>query len=62
LRVLSQLRRDPRTVALFFAVPALLVVLLKYVLEGSPGSFERLGGPLIGLFPFIVMFLVTSIT
>jgi len=61
LRVLSQLRRDPRTLALLWAVPTLLVVLLKYVLEGSPGAFERLGGPLIGLFPFIVMFLVTSI-
>jgi ABC-2 type transport system permease protein len=38
LRVLTQLRRDPRTVALLLVVPALLVVLLKYVLEGSPGS------------------------
>src|SRR5262249_34822299 len=61
VRVLSQLRRDPRTIALLLAVPALLIVLLKYVLEGSPGAFDRIGGPLIGLFPFITMFLVTSI-
>ena len=61
VRVLSQLRRDPRTIALLLAVPALLIVLLKYVLEGSPESFDRIGGPLIGLFPFITMFLVTSI-
>jgi len=61
VRVLSQLRRDPRTIALLLAVPALLIVLLKYVLEGSPAAFNRIGGPLIGLFPFITMFLVTSI-
>jgi len=57
-----QLRRDPRTIALLILVPPLLVTLLKYVLEDQPGSFDRIGGPLLGLFPFITMFLVTSIT
>jgi ABC-2 type transport system permease protein len=61
-RVLGQLRSDPRTVALLLLVPALLVTLLRYVLDGQDGTFDRLGGPLIGLFPFITMFLVTSIT
>jgi len=61
-RVLSQLRRDPRTVALIIAVPVVLIALLKGVLEGSPGSFESLGGPMVGLFPLIIMFLITSIT
>lgn len=62
LRVLAQLRHDPRTVALLLLVPALLIVLLKYVFDGRQGTFDRLGPPLIGLFPFITMFLVTSIT
>jgi ABC-2 type transport system permease protein len=62
LRVLWQLRRDPRTVALLIVVPCALVTLLKYVFEGERGVFERVGGPLLGLFPFITMFLVTSIT
>jgi ABC-2 type transport system permease protein len=61
-RVLAQLRHDPRTVALLLVVPTALVVLLKYVLVDQPATFDRLGGPLIGLFPFITMFLVTSIT
>jgi ABC-2 type transport system permease protein len=61
-RVLRQLRRDPRTVAMLLLVPCLLEALLKYVLDGEPGTFERIGGPLLGLFPFITMFLVTSIT
>jgi ABC-2 type transport system permease protein len=62
LRVLTELRRDPRTVALLLFVPALLVTLLRFVFDGQEGTFDRLGGPLIGLFPFITMFLVTSIT
>jgi ABC-2 type transport system permease protein len=62
LRVLTQLRRDPRTVVLLLVVPALLVTLLKYIFDGQGETFDRIGGPLIGLFPFITMFLVTSIT
>jgi len=61
-RVLRQLRRDPRTVALLLLVPCLLEILLKYVLDGQAVTFDRIGGPLLGLFPFITMFLVTSIT
>ncbi len=62
LRVIEQLRRDPRTLAMIIVVPCVLIFLLKYVLEGQEGSFDRVGGPLVGLFPLIVMFLVTSIT
>ncbi len=61
LRVLAQIRRDPRTIGLLLAVPAGLLALLYFVLERQPGAFQRLGAPLCGLFPFIVMFLVTSI-
>jgi ABC-2 type transport system permease protein len=62
MRVLTQLRRDPRTIALLLVVPAALVALIKFVFDGNPGAFDRIGGPLVGLFPFITMFLVTSIT
>jgi len=61
-RVLTQLRRDPRTIALLLLVPVGLVTLLKYVFDGEPLVFQRVGGPLLGLFPFISMFVVTSIT
>ena len=60
-RVLEQLRRDHRTLALVLVVPPALLVLLRYVLDGSPGAFQRIAVPLVGLFPLIVMFLVTSI-
>lgn len=61
-RVLTQLRRDPRTLALLLLVPPVLIVLLKYAFDDVPLAFQRIGGPLVGLFPFITMFLVTSIT
>ena len=62
VRVLTQLRRDPRTIALLLVVPVALVVLLRYVLDGQPLAFQRVGGPLLGIFPFITMFIVTSVT
>jgi ABC-2 type transport system permease protein len=62
LRVLGQLRRDPRTLALLLLVPCVLVTLLKYVFVDRRFVFDRIGGPLLGLFPFIAMFLVASIT
>jgi ABC-2 type transport system permease protein len=61
-RVLAQLRRDPRTIALLLLVPAALMTLLRFVFDGQQETFDHLGAPLIGLFPFITMFLVTSIT
>ncbi len=61
-RVLLQLRRDPRTVALVIVVPLVLIALLKWVFDGQPQTFDRIGGPLVGVFPLISMFLVTSIT
>lgn len=60
-RVLSQLRHDPRTIALLLLVPLLLLVLLFYVFDGRPGTFDRVGASLLGIFPMITMFLVTSI-
>jgi ABC-2 type transport system permease protein len=60
-RVLWQVRRDPRTVTLLLVVPVVLLVLMRYVFDGQPGVFQRIGAPMCGLFPFIVMFLVTSI-
>jgi ABC-2 type transport system permease protein len=62
LRVLTQLRRDPRTIALLLGVPPFLLTLLKGAFQSDPDTFQRIGGPLVGLFPFTTMFVVTSIT
>ena len=60
-RVLTQLRRDHRTMALMLVVPVLLLTLLRFVYDDSPLVFDRVGGPVLALFPFTTMFLVTSI-
>lgn len=60
-RVLWQIRRDPRTIALLLVVPVALLVLMRYVFDGQPSTFQAIGAPMCGLFPFIIMFLVTSI-
>jgi ABC-2 type transport system permease protein len=59
--VLTQLGHDRRTVALLFVVPIVLMTLLDFVYDDRPEIFDRLGPPLLALFPFIVMFLVTSV-
>ncbi|MEU7031503.1 ABC transporter permease [Streptomyces sp. NPDC046275] len=60
-RVLRQLRHDPRSIALMLLVPCLMLVLLRYVFDGSPQTFDGIGASLLGIFPLITMFLVTSI-
>lgn len=60
-RVLGQLRRDPRTVAMVFLVPPALVTLFKFIYDRQPEVFDRVGAPMIGLFPLVIMFLITSI-
>ncbi|MFL4906174.1 ABC transporter permease [Streptomyces sp. MMS24-I2-30] len=60
-RVLRQLRHDPRTIALMLLVPCVMLVLLRYVFDGSPRTFDSIGASLLGIFPLITMFLVTSI-
>jgi ABC-2 type transport system permease protein len=61
-RVLEQLRRDPRTIALIIGVPCVLEFLLQQLFGRNSPVFQHVGAPLLGLFPFIAMFLVTSIT
>jgi ABC-2 type transport system permease protein len=67
-RVLGQLRHDHRSVALILVVPALLLTAVYFLFEnealppGSPRTFDRVGLMMLAIFPFVVMFLVTSIT
>lgn len=60
-RVLAQIRHDPRTVALLLVVPSLLIGLVAWIFTETP-VFATIGPAIISLFPFIVMFLVASIS
>jgi hypothetical protein len=62
LRVLRQLHRDRRSIAMVLIAPLFLLWVLKLTFEDVPGVFNRIGPMLLGTFPFTTMFLVTSIT
>ena len=67
VRVITQLRRDPRTVVMLLLLPALLTWLLQYIFSEAPVPptgpiFNTIGPRIMGLFPLILMFLITSIT
>ncbi|MGZ8744667.1 MAG: ABC transporter permease [Nocardioides sp.] len=62
-RVLTQLRRDHRTLAMLLVLPTLLMSLLWWIFKDSPGIvFDAIGPGLLAIFPFFIMFLVTSVT
>jgi ABC-2 type transport system permease protein len=60
-RILRQLRHDRRTVALLVVVPALLLALLFFMYDNAGPTFDRIALIMLGVFPFVIMFLVTSI-
>ena len=60
-RILTQLRHDHRTVAMMVLVPSLLMVLLRFVFN-TEQAFSAAAPALLAVFPFAIMFIVTSIT
>jgi ABC-2 type transport system permease protein len=61
-RVLQQLSHDRRSIALIVLMPSVLLLVFRYVYDSTPMVFDRIGPQMLGLFPFIIMFLVTSVT
>lgn len=59
-RVLTQIGHDKRTIALLLVVPSLLIGLMAWLFDDTE-TFATIGPAVLGLFPFIIMFLVTSI-
>ena len=59
-RVLAQLRADHRTIGLMLVVPCVLIGLLAWIFDDTP-VFDAVGASLLGVFPFVVMFIVTSV-
>src|SRR3954469_11980159 len=60
-RILRQLRHDRRTIALIIVVPTVLLTLLRYLYDNSPQLFDRVGLIMLGVFPLVIMFLLTSV-
>lgn len=59
-RVLRQIVHDHRTLALLLVVPALLIGLVAWIFTNTQ-VFDQIAAQMIAMFPFITMFLVTSI-
>lgn len=61
-RVLSQLRHDRRTIALILGVPMLLLGIIAWMYHDSRiPVIDTVGPVLVGFFPLLVMFIVTSV-
>ncbi|RRS00581.1 ABC transporter permease [Glycomyces terrestris] len=61
-RILRQLLNDHRTVGLVLAVPALIIALISAIMDEAPQVFDQTGLILLAAFPFMLMFMITSIT
>jgi len=60
-RILRQLRHDKRTIAMIIVIPTVLLTLLRYLFEDQPLIFDRIGLVMLGVFPLVIMFLLTSV-
>jgi ABC-2 type transport system permease protein len=60
-RILRQLRHDRRTIALILVVPTVLLTLLRFMFDAQPAIFDRIALVMLGVFPFTMMFLLTSV-
>ena len=60
-RVFRQLSHDHRTIGLILFVPSLLMALMYFLFDGNSRSFAAVGGAMLAVFPFVIMFLITSI-
>ncbi|HEY1093878.1 MAG TPA: ABC transporter permease [Glycomyces sp.] len=61
-RILRQLLNDRRTVVLILAVPSLMIALISAIMDAAPEAFNSVGLILLAFFPFMMMFMITSIT
>ena len=67
-RILRQLAGDHRSVAMILVVPSLIITLMYFMFQnaprgpGMPSPFNNACLIMLGVFPLIVMFLITSIT
>ncbi|MBO0680703.1 ABC transporter permease [Mycolicibacterium sp. S2-37] len=67
-RILRQLAADHRSVAMILIVPSLVITLLYFLFvdvprpPDAPSPFDNACLIMLGVFPLVVMFLITSIT
>jgi ABC-2 type transport system permease protein len=60
-RILRQRRHDRRPIAMILVIPTVLLTLLRYLFDDQPMIFDRIGLVMLGVFPLVIMFLLTSV-
>lgn len=60
-RILAQLVHDPRSIAMMVALPVLLMTLLYFMFDGVQPLVSTILLMMLGVFPFVIMFLITSV-
>lgn len=60
-RVLGHLRRDHRTLGLILIMPTIVMIILRYVFDGQPFIYANTAPIMLGIIPFLLMFIVTSV-
>lgn len=60
-RILTQLRQDRPTLALVLVMPIVLLTLVRFMFDNDGPAFQRVALVMLGIFPFVLMFVVTSI-
>ena len=60
-RVLQQLRHDKRSMAMILLVPLILITILYFVFYENEMVFNGVAPMLVGLIPFTIMFIITSV-
>lgn len=60
-RILAQLAHDPRSIAMMIALPVVLMTLIYFMFDGAQPLVSNLLLIMLGMFPFVVMFLITSV-
>lgn len=61
-RLARQLSHDPHTIALVLLIPSILMTVLRFVFQNQPTTFQTAAPSLLSIFPFLIMFLVASIS
>lgn len=61
VRIMQQLKRDPRTITLILVMPSLMLLLLYFIFEDNDVLFNSIAPIMIAIFPMFILLVVASV-
>ena len=61
-RVIAEVLRDRRTVALVLLVPSFMLWLMYLIYDGNRRLFDSIAVLMLGVFPMLMMFIIASVS